>query len=64
MKDVLGALLVIGGFVTFCTMLFMFGTDVGKRSSKDKLVEMCRTQEAMVVKKDFVELKITCEVVK
>ena len=64
MKDVLGALLVTCVFVTFCTMLFMIGMSASKDSSEAKLVEMCKTQEAMVVKKDFVELKITCEVVK
>lgn len=64
MKDVLGTLLMIGAFVTFCTTLFMIGMDVGEDSSEANLVEMCKTHEAMVMKKDFVELKITCEVVK
>lgn len=40
------------------------GYGIGKSSVRTNLVEMCKDDKVMIIKKDFADLKISCEVVK
>lgn len=47
---------------SLCAGLLGFG--IGKSSVRTNLVEMCKDDEVMIIKRDFADLKISCEVVK
>lgn len=40
------------------------GFGIGKSTARTNLMEMCKNDEVMIIKRDFADLKISCEVVK
>lgn len=53
-------------FVMIATTLCIgsLGFGIGKSVVRTDLVEMCKNSEVMTIKRDFADLKISCEVVK
>ena len=53
-------------FVIIGATLFagLLGFGIGKSTVRTNLIEMCKNSEDMIIKRDFADLKISCEVVK
>lgn len=53
-------------FVIIGATLFagLLGFSIGKSTVRTNLTEMCKNSEDMIIKRDFADLKISCEVVK
>ena len=53
-------------FVMIATTLCVgsLGFGIGKSTVRTDLIEMCKNSEVMIIKRDFADLKISCEVVR
>lgn len=40
----------------------LLGFNIGKSAVRTNLVEMCKNNGVMIIKRDFADLKISCEV--